>query len=346
MKFQKDQKVGIKNTSKEELNGKEGIIQSFEEDKGRYHVYIPSLGSIMSLKPENLSAASSSPPNFQKILEEMKTKGALNFAKEKGKVASDEFNVFLGKNASFFGVETNQLAIGLAVIYLMLYFTYGFLRANINLLIIFSGLKMIFPVLKAKYRGDKMELLKSCAFALRDGTKRIISDYAKEIKILNRPHGLSETENTLALASFFLLVAFLFYPSAGSRGNQDFDVANFMSDYQNQNLEKSFEFYNLGFQDGQNGEKKGLDEFKVIFEAANIEEDSDDGFDSSQYLERESGSGGFGLSKIIPLFIGGRFVYTLGQTPDGWSKDLAWAQFQQMELWKKALLVFISLHKI
>ena len=48
--------------SRPELNGQEGMAMTFDEAKGRYGVHLEGSGTVLALKPDNLTAAASIPP--------------------------------------------------------------------------------------------------------------------------------------------------------------------------------------------------------------------------------------------------------------------------------------------
>lgn len=140
--------VKLVSLSKTELNGRLGLIQSHDNNTGRYLVSL-SDSRVLSLKHENLELSGANfwgilQDGFVKMSGDIRNKGVVKFAQDSLRDTLESFKKVLPE-----GVSYQQALVGCGVLFMLSLFKLGFMKAVLLTYMAFGAFVVGFPVFKS-----------------------------------------------------------------------------------------------------------------------------------------------------------------------------------------------------
>jgi len=329
------QRVRVLGTSRDDLNGKMGTIQTGLNEKGRHVVVLDPPGSTVSLKPANLE-----PDAFASSASTTQGAASSAFGAYVDKLKSVPPLVRERLEAAGYPGRLAPLAMAVpSVLLMLLWWAVGPLRTFALLVVVATLIHFEGPTL-SRHRQPKA------------AAQALLASLSARVQ---RATGLSPQYSQYAVCG--AVVAFLLLivvrPMAVRPASPSFTNESATSSECAEAVETA---YSQGFKDGASGaewnppyKEKGGGAKQDSGDAGKLEDD-DLGSSytppppsySSSYTPSRRGSssnGGGGVSQFINFGLLGYSVYQLGGQP--WSMDMAMMNARQLPAWRLLMLGFL-----
>mmetsp|Transcript_15735 Transcript_15735/g.17764 ORF Transcript_15735/g.17764 Transcript_15735/m.17764 type:complete len:337 (+) Transcript_15735:212-1222(+) len=319
-------RVKVIGTSKDDLNGTEGVATSFDAGSGRYHVSFPG-NKVLALRPVNLESLGAADTSSSSTFGSMPGMGAnspqMQEAQRQAQEILNQLQTMLPP-----GITIQQALGGVAVFVIFFIYRLGFLFGIPSSLFILGSVVIAFP--SFKNAGGGMEGVKAGVSTL---SQRLSAQVAQQTG-----WPVTEKHATIAIAMLFgwtafLLVSPLLMSSRSAHAARE-EVFAAPNTFQGSAI-GLFEAYEQGYEAGKGGEAYE-NPFTKGEGAHRASDDIYSNVDVDVSSARSSRSSFFSLDKILPLILVGKAVYDMGGRP--WNQQTFINNFQAADWWKKALM--------
>lgn len=327
--------VKIVNTSREEMNGRFGLIISYSSDRNRYLLFFCDNGSQGMLKPENLvktSTIETYQAQFQQLRNDPRVKQEIarfyNLAQEK-----------LG------GMKPEYAAAGIGVLLLLLTMMIGFTK-----MVLLTSLLMLVGVIIAP------DVLANVMNTNNRNWKIVATNFprrCRETLERNLPAARGKVTDKMA-AGIVVFVVFMSLrvlltssASSPSLPSPTKTTASPPRSTVSSSASALEQAYKLGYDDATANEPYGTSSLASLQTPSRSFDEIDYDYIPPAAQQRKAKGSGFGIGTIFSMVMVGRTLMQLGTNPvnGGFDIQLAIANFQTLPVWQQGMMG-LSLYKI
>ena len=314
--------VKIQGTTRDDINGKLGIVVQFQNDRGRYLVHMTSNQTVVSMKPDNLAKASyleQATAQYEQLCRDPQVQRILN-QMQRGLPP---------------GVTLKHAGMAMGALFLLLVYLLGFSRTMMLVSFTMLFVMMIGPDLVAG--ADRQTIIRNAPMRF----KTMVRDQF--------PGGSYIADKPYALAGLAIFMVVFFIKSMMPVGTRAAAAAGSaaMSDMpqpsRNLAQKTAEEYYKLGFDDATAQKEYGTSLPDLTKSTPNYDmlDDLPD-YPMPPPTKNAGLLGKFGsISNVMSMMFLGKTVIGLGSDPasgGGWSFELFKNNLMTLEPWRLGLM--------